>query len=107
MRLNFRRMNIEVEDFYYVEMVPSGGGRYWGVFPQPVESDFDQKDLERAQSEAYKWAEWWRAKEGSDHRDPNTDLDKKVIDERAQLGKREKRDWMQARQDADRGGTRG
>jgi len=98
-RLNFRRMNLEVEDFYFTEMVPTGGGGYWGVFPQPENSKFDEKELARAQSDADKWAQWWRAKEGSDHRDPNSDLDREVIQERASLGKREKRDWMAERDD--------
>ena len=98
-RLNFRRMNIQVEDFYFTEMVPTGNGAYWGVFPQPENSEFDPKELERARADADKWAQWWRAKEASDHRDPNTDLDREVIEERAALGKRVKRDWMDARDD--------
>ena len=97
-RLYFRRMNVEVEDFYYTEMQPTGNGGYWGVFPQPLDRKADKKALRNAQDNP--WARWWQSKEASDHRDPNGDLDKKVIDEKAPLGKLEKRAWMNQR-DAD------
>ena len=98
-RLYFRRQNLMVEDFYFTEMVPTGGGNYWGVFPQPENSKFPEKKLEKPKKDENAWAEWWRDKEGSDDRDPNPDLDKDVIAERASLGKREKRDWMAAQDD--------
>jgi hypothetical protein len=99
-RLYFRRLNIEVEDFYYVVMTPTGGGNFWGVFPQPENSSFPKKELKSSRSTENLWAQWWRAKEASQNRDPNSDLDTKVIQERAQLGKLEKRDWLTAQDDA-------
>ena len=99
-RLYFRRLNVEVEDFYYVVMTPTGGGNFWGVFPQPESSSFPEKKLKDSPDGKNLWAEWWRAKEASQNRDPNPDLDAKVIQERAQLGKSEKRDWLTAQDDA-------
>jgi hypothetical protein len=93
-RLYFRRLNLVVEDFYFTEMVPTGGGAYWGVFPQAENSKLPRKPLEGATEEENAWAEWWRAKEASDHRDPNRDLPAEEIAERAAIGKREPRDWM-------------
>lgn len=98
-RLYFRRQNLMVEDFYFSAMVPTGGGSYWGVFPQPENSKFPEKRLRNPKKNETAWAEWWRTKEGSDNRDPIPDLDKDVIAERASLGKREKRDWMAALDD--------
>lgn len=98
-RLFFRRQNLEVEDFYFTEMVPIGGGNYWGIFPQPENSKFPSKKLKNASSDEDSWAKWWRAKESSDDRDPNPDLDDEVIAERASQGKREKRAWMATRDD--------
>jgi hypothetical protein len=102
-RLYFRRMNVEVEDFYYVEMEEAGAGGYWATFPVPTESKFPKQKLDNYSYEGLKienngkpWAEWWRAKEGSVARNPNNDLDKDLIRERANLGKTEKRVWMQA-----------
>jgi hypothetical protein len=101
-RMYFRRLNVEVEDFYYIEMEPAGGGGYWGTFPVPTESKFPRQKLENYTYEGKKientgkpWAEWWRAKEGSLARNPNDDLDKEIIQERASLGKGEKRVWME------------
>ncbi|MCB1009304.1 MAG: hypothetical protein KDB94_10465 [Acidobacteria bacterium] len=95
-RLFFRRMNLEVEDFYYTEMEPIGGGRYWGVFPVPEKSKFPKKDLKRSETPPPDpWAAWWKAKESSDNRDPNDDLSKEIIRQKAQEGKTEGRDWMQ------------
>jgi len=95
-RLFFRRMNLEVEDFYYTEMEPIGGGRYWGVFPVPEKSKFPKKDLKRTETPPPDpWAAWWKAKEASDDRDPNDDLSKETIRQKAQEGKTEGRDWMQ------------
>lgn len=98
-RLYFRRMNLMVEDFYFTEMVPTGGGTYWGVFPQPENSKFAEKKLKSPKRDETAWAEWWRTKEGSESRDPNPDLDEKLISERASRGKLEKRDWMGAQDD--------
>ncbi len=101
-RLFFRRLNIEVEDFYYVQMEPVGAGQYWGVFPVPDGSNIDKKELKSdGDPPPQPWAAWWKAKEASDDRDPNGDLDKKVIQERASLGKKEKRAWMAAKSDAE------
>ena len=101
-RLYFRRMNVEVEDFYYIQMEPAGGGGYWSAFPVPTESKFPKQKLDNYSYEGQKidntgkpWAEWWRAKENSQARNPNEDLDKDLIRERATLGKAEKRVWMQ------------
>lgn len=99
-RLYFRRMSLEVEDFYFMEMAPTGGGNYWGLFPQPENAKFAEKKLKEPKQDATAWAEWWRTKEGSGSRDPNPDLDEKVIEERASLGKVEKRDWMAAQDDS-------
>ncbi len=100
-RLYFRRMNVEVEDFYYVAMEPSGGGSYWATFPVPTESKFPRQKLDNYNYEGQKientgkpWAEWWRAKENSQARNPNDDLNKDLIRERASLGKAEKRVWL-------------
>lgn len=95
-RLFFRRLNIEVEDFYYVEMEPAGAGQYWGVFPVPTPDRLIRKDLKRQDSPPPDpWAAWWRAKENSEDRDPNRDLNSKRISERAPVGKLEKRSWLQ------------
>lgn len=102
-RLYFRRMNVEVEDFYYIQMEPAGGGGYWSTFPVPTDSKFPKQKLENYSYEGQKidntgkpWAEWWRAKERSKARNPNDDLDKELIQERANLGKGEKRVWMES-----------
>ena len=102
-RMFFRRMSIEVEDFYYVEMEPTGQGQYWGVFPIPTEAKLERKDLKKSDTPPplEPWASWWKAKEGSDDRDPNKDLDADVIKEKAPIGKTEKRNWMQKQADAD------
>ena len=47
-RVYFRRLSIEVEDFYYVEMEPTGQGQYWGVFPIPTEAKIERKDLKKS-----------------------------------------------------------
>jgi hypothetical protein len=99
-RLYFRRMNLVVEDFYFTVMKASGAGTYWGIFPQPEPAEFPRKKLASASSDPNAWAKWWRAKEESDHRDPNSDLDSDLIAERASLGKRENRDWMETKDEA-------
>lgn len=100
-RLYFRRFNVEVEDFYYVEMEPAGGGGYWATFPIPTDSDFKEQKLKSSsyegktiQQTGHPWAEWWRAKEGSTGRNPNGDLDDDTIKEKAAAGKIEARSWM-------------
>jgi len=100
-RLYFRRMNVEVEDFYYIQMEPAGGGGSWSTFPVPTESKFPRKELKNFDYEGQKiertgkpWAEWWRAKESSQARNPNADLNDDLIRERASIGKSEKRLWM-------------
>ena len=98
-RLYFRRMNLTVEDFYFMEMIPTGGGNYWGAFPQPENAKFAEKKLKEPKQDETAWAEWWRTKEGSESRDPNPDLDENEIKERASLGKLEKRDWMATQDD--------
>lgn len=96
-RVYFRRLSIEVEDFYYVIARPSGAGAYWAVLPDPEDRKLTKKALRNADEHA--WAKWWRSKETLDSRDPNPDLDSKVIRERASLGKLEKREWMNAKDD--------
>lgn len=98
-RLQFRRLHQEVEDFYFTEMVPTGGGAYWGVFPQPEATDLKRQELEEPKDDATATAEWWRAKELSDDRDPNDDLDDATIRERASHGKAEPRDWLRDQED--------
>ncbi|MEO8276049.1 MAG: hypothetical protein ABI639_07500 [Thermoanaerobaculia bacterium] len=100
-RLYFRRFNVEVEDFYYIQMEPAGGGGYWATFPVPTDSKVPKQELKNYDYEGNKiertgkpWAEWWKAKDASQARDPNDNLSKDVIRERASLGKGEKRDWM-------------
>lgn len=96
-RLYFRRLNLEVEDFYYVPMTASAAGNFWGVLPHAESVAIGKKELRGAASDA--WAAWWKAKEGSESRDPNGDLDAGVIRERASVGRLEKRDWMAQRAD--------
>lgn len=115
-RLYFRRMNDTVEDFYWVQMRPSSPGRYWAAFPKPADQEIQEHSLENidenkaslgrldaefgittpsdADLERNAFAAWWRAREGSDHRDPDDELDKDEIRERASLGKLERRHWM-------------
>lgn len=45
MRLYFRRLNSEAEDYYWVQMYSQGGGRHWGVFPRPETHNVDRDDL--------------------------------------------------------------
>ena len=98
-RLYFRRLHHEIEDFYWVAMTPSGGGDYWAVLPKPADEDREEHSLEDAESEEQRrnaQAAWWLAKEGSDDRDPNDDLNEEIIEERASRGMEEDRDWMTA-----------
>ncbi len=101
MRLYFRRLHIEVEDFYWVEMHAKGNGEYWGVFPKPEDEVLARKDLAAIEEQVRdRWARWWRQKELLEDRDPNDDLDQEIIRERASLGKRESRNWMESFDDA-------
>lgn len=94
-RLYFRRLHEEVEDFYWVEMESQGGGEYWGVLPKPEDEILERRELERIEEDIReRWARWWRQKEILDDRDPNDDLDQEIIEERAQVGKLEERNWM-------------
>ena len=94
-RLNFRRMHSVVEDMYYVRMRPEGGGRYWGIFPKAADEVLDRYDIEERREDRrdeFLWAQWWREKQDSDHRDPNEELDRDLIRERASVGKQVSRD---------------
>lgn len=98
-RLYFRRLHQEVEDFYYVEMDPRGGGQYWAALPKPADEELDVENLADTDDDDERdnpWAAWWLAKERSDDRDPNDDLNERIIEERADLGRRIDRDWMLA-----------
>lgn len=104
-RLHFRRLNQEVEDFYWIEMEPFEG-RWWAPLPQPEDHALDRHELDpsadaaREQLESdHRWAAWWKAKDLSEHRDPNTDLDAELIAERAQIGRREPREWLRGMDD--------
>ena len=96
LRLFFRRMDIEVEDFYWVSMYPEGDGRYWAVMPDPEDFMPVRKELD-GNTGPSSWAAWWKAKEASppSDRDPNGDLDSQLIHERAALGSQESRTWME------------
>lgn len=89
-RLYFRRLDPEVEDFYYSVMQAEGNGDYWGVLPDPEDQALRRDD-----------PAWWNAKEAADDRDPDGDLDAAVIRERAQVGRQERRDWLEAMSEAD------
>jgi hypothetical protein len=96
-RLYFRRTHEEVEDFYYVVMEPTGDGRYFAVLPKPTDEEFEDRELQNPQTEEQQSnleAAWWLEKEESADRDPNDDLDRKTIEERAALGRQQRRDWM-------------
>ncbi len=95
-RLYFRRLHEEVEDFYWVAMNSQGGGEYWGVLPKPEDEVLERRDLKRVSEDLrQRWARWWRQKEILEDRDPNDDLDQEIIKERAQVGKLQSRDWME------------
>ncbi len=99
-RVYFRRLSLEVEDFYWTPMVADEDqpGSWWGVLPLPVDAKFPREQLQTASTD--RWAAWWKAKEASEDRNPNGDLDQAVIRERASLGKEEKRAWMGRDDDA-------
>lgn len=98
-RLYFRRLHQEVEDFYYVVMNASGDGDYWAVLPKPADEVLETWRLEETETEEQEenpWAAWWQTKERVGDRDPNDDLNTEIIEERAAVGQREPRDWMMA-----------
>ena len=102
-RLYFRRMHDAVEDLYWVRMKPAGEGRYWGVFPKAEDRMVQRHELIESRQEAQQdtsWAAWWREKDQTDHRNPNSDLDQDLIRERASQGKSEARDWLAEMDDA-------
>jgi hypothetical protein len=73
----------------------------------PTDDKAERQELENYQYEGKNidrggrpWAEWWRAKEGSNGRNPNGDLDTNEIQERASIGKNEPRTWMKTMDDA-------
>lgn len=103
-RLYFRRLNDVVEDLYFVDMHPAGGGRYWGMMPKAEKRKLDRHELGRRRDEAldsHAQAAWWREKDQSEDRNPNQDLDDDEIKERASVGKAEDRHWMTEMDDAD------
>ena len=101
MRLYFRRLHEEVEDFYWVEMQARGNGQYWGVLPKPADEVLERRELQSLEEEVReRWARWWRQKEILDDRDPNDDLDTEMIVERASIGRQEPRNWMESFDDA-------
>ncbi|MEM1247139.1 MAG: hypothetical protein AAGK22_12230 [Acidobacteriota bacterium] len=94
-RLYFRRLHEAVEDFYWVEMRPRGDGRYWGVLPKAEDEVLERREVRELEEEVReRWANWWREKERLDNRNPNLELDQALIDERASIGRRARRDWM-------------
>lgn len=104
-RLYFRRLHEEVEDFYWVPMHPANG-KYWAALPKPENYGLDRHELADnadaapAQRDSeWEWASWWKAKELSGHRDPNNDLETEIIEERARVGSGKTRDWMLAQDD--------
>lgn len=101
-RIYFRRMHEEVEDFYYVLATPTAPGVYKAVLPEAEDEELEDKELESAppdNDEDDEWADWWKAKLEDPDRDPNDDLDRSVIEERARFGRRISRDWMLAMSD--------
>ena len=101
-RVYFRRLHEEVEDFYYVVARPEGPGRYWAVLPEAEDEELEARQFERDldNDPGDDWAEWWREKVATEDRDPNDDLDQDLIRERASQGRSERRDWMEALDDA-------
>ncbi len=109
-RFYFRRLNDIVEDFYWVQLHPEGAGSYWGVLPQPTDAELAKHELDLEQNDVdglkprrvedtedpdpFRRALWWRAKEFSDDRNPNGDLEQKKIEQRAGQGRLQQRHWM-------------
>jgi esterase/lipase superfamily enzyme len=76
-RVHFRRLNDETEDFYYVVARPLGNGSYRAVLPQAEDREFETP------GERESWGEWWRQRDASEDRG-----------ERARRGMFERRDWL-------------
>jgi hypothetical protein len=97
-RLYFRRLHEVVEDFYYLEMDPAGAGRYFAVLPIPSDEELEARRYDDPDEDdddyRFREAAWWRAKDESEDRDPNGDLDPDEIIEKADMGRRVPRDWM-------------
>ncbi len=100
-RLYYRRMHHEIEDFYFTEMRAAGDGVYWGIFPDPEDRKPKELELRNPRRDETAWAEWWKAKESSQHRDPDDTLDDDVIREKAALGKQHERTWLTELSDED------
>lgn len=101
-RLYFRRLHEEVEDFYWVQMRPQGNGEYWGILPKSESTELRRRELEGVQDNVRElWALWWREKVAQADRNPNDDLNQSLIEERARVGEREQRDWMESMTDAE------
>ncbi|MEM6457590.1 MAG: hypothetical protein AAF772_21055 [Acidobacteriota bacterium] len=113
-RLYFRRLHDTVEDLYYVRMYPVGTDRFEGIFPEAEARELTRYDLgdgeldKRAafpdqqpefRDDDYRWSAWWKAKEVTDSRNPTGELDKEIIDERAQQGRLISRHWLAAQDD--------
>lgn len=107
-RVFFRRLSDEVEDFYSLKLEAAGGGRYWGVLPRPADQPLAPHSLTRgaagsgggaASGGDSGWAAWWKAKEGSTDRNPTGDLDPEVIRQRASVGRQISRGWMSSMDD--------
>lgn len=57
-RIFFRRLNKDIDDFYYVVAYTNGGGDYWGTLPKPKECKLLTPALSR------NVADWWKEREG-------------------------------------------
>jgi len=91
-RVYFRRLSQEVEDFYWIQMTPEQPGNFWAVLPLPEAAEASRHAL--AGTGQSLRAAWWKAKEASENRDPNGDLNADLIRERASVGRHETRDWL-------------
>lgn len=58
-RIYFRRLNKDVDDFYYVVARTNDGGNYWGTLPKPKEHKLETPGRRRAH------AKWWIDREVS------------------------------------------
>ena len=64
-RIYFRRLNKDIDDFYYVVARTNGGGNYWVTLPKPTQHELKIPGLRRDH------AEWWIDHEVSkDHEHP-------------------------------------
>lgn len=94
LRVYFRRLSHEVEDFYWVEMTrDEATGGWWAVLPLPESARLARKELE-GYTGADLTAAWWKTKETTEERDPNRDLDAETIREKASVGRNDRRDWL-------------